>query len=319
MTRAPLAALFQQLLAAQPRDDERALGSFALAHAARTAGADPFDRACLGGAHAHSLGQAFVAGYRAALERLAPGGPPSAALCVTEADGAHPRAIQCALVADARGALALTGQKRWVSLGPRADALLVAARVGEQPDGRPSIALVRVPADRAGVHVEPMPPTPFVPDVPHASVRFDAVRVEPDEVLPGDGYARYIKPFRTIEDGHVFAGALGYLCQTAARAGWPASTIAGLFAAIAALRALSDADPSAPGTHLALEGALREARARVDALEPLWSSAPADRREGWARDRALLRVAQRARDARFAAAVAALGLSPPDADKPADA
>ena len=48
-------------------------------------------------------------------------------------------------------------------------------------------------------------------EIPHAEVGLDRVRVEASAVLPGDGYADYVKPFRTIEDAHVHCALLGYL------------------------------------------------------------------------------------------------------------
>jgi hypothetical protein len=68
-----------------------------------------------------------------------------------------------------------------------------------------------------------MPPTRFVPEVPHARLAFDGVAVAHEDVLPGDGYERYIKPFRSVEDIHVTAAVLAYLLAEAGRRGWPAS------------------------------------------------------------------------------------------------
>ena len=39
----------------------------------------------------------------------------------------------------------------------------------------------------------------FVPEISHAEVELDRVKVSDADVLPGDGYDDYLKPFRTIE------------------------------------------------------------------------------------------------------------------------
>ena len=51
--------------------------------------------------------------------------------------------------------------------------------------------------------IEDRPPTPFAPEIPHARITLANVTVRDEDVLPGDGYARYLKPFRTIEDTFV--------------------------------------------------------------------------------------------------------------------
>ncbi len=59
----------------------------------------PMDRAVAGGFLADRIGYAFAAGYEAALRRLAPDLPegPIVSLCITEKEGAHPRAIKARL------------------------------------------------------------------------------------------------------------------------------------------------------------------------------------------------------------------------------
>jgi acyl-CoA dehydrogenase len=186
--------------------------------------------------------------------------------------------------------------------------LLVLARVGDQPDGRPALRVGRVPSDRAGVTLERMPETPFVPDVVHASVSLDRVSLRDDELLDGDGYARFVKPFRTVEDTHVFGALLGYLVVTARGAEWPSSAISALFSALASLRSLADEEPSEAGVHLALAGAIEHARAAIASLDARWPQVEERRRVGWERDRALLEVASRARVERTLSAARALGL-----------
>ncbi len=264
----------------------------------------------MGGALATSVGQAFVAGYRAALQQLfSPRARGLAsALCVTEEHGAHPRAISTTLsrVGDQ---WRLHGRKRWVSGADPSLTLFVVATTGTQPDGRPALRVAAVPANREGVALSMMSEIPFVPDVLHANVSFDDVRVNDQELLDGDGYAQFVKPFRTVEDLHVFGAVLGYLVSTARELRWPSGAIAPLVSSLIAARALSLEDPSAPVTHLALQGVLSQSRAAIEALDPLWQGADDARRTGWQRDRALLGVASKARTERAHAAARALGLA----------
>ena len=62
---------------------------------------------------------------------------------------------------------------------------------------------------------------PFVPEISHGTVAFSDVPVDSGSILPGDGYSEYIKPFRTIEDLHVFAAILGFIFRIACLFRWP--------------------------------------------------------------------------------------------------
>ena len=69
-----------------------------------------------------------------------------------------------------------------------------------------------------------MPPTRFVPEVPHAQVLMQDLRVSASALLPHDGYDAYVKPFRTIEDLHVTLAVLAYLLREARVRHWPAAS-----------------------------------------------------------------------------------------------
>lgn len=145
--------------------------------------------------------------------------------------------------------------------------------------------------------VTPLPPGPFVPEIPHAKVSFTEVREL--ERLPGDGWADYVRPFRTVEDVHVHAAFVAWLAANALRHGWPREAIGRASAILLALRELSDRDPSSPATHVALAGAIELTRSLIRDLEPAWASAPDEERARWERDRTLLDVAGKARAARL--------------------
>ena len=148
-----------------------------------------------------------------------------------------------------------------------------------------------------------MPPTSFVPEVPHARVRLDGVRVERSAVLEGDAYVKIVKPFRTIEDIHVHAASIAYLVAEARRRGWPQGWIERAVMLLHALARLATLDPLASATHVALSGALGLGEKLVAEADALWSNSgddPAAAR--WARDRKLFGVAAKARVQRLAAA-----------------
>ena len=260
--------------------------------------AAPIDLAIAAGFSADRIAWAFASGYQAALRALLPDLPPDlvAAFCVTEAEGNRPKDIRTTLERDGEDGWRLSGAKRWTTLGPSGGLFLVAARDASVSGERPALRMVRVASDAPGVTVDTMPPTRFVPEVPHASLRFEGVALAPSALLPGDGYARYVKPFRTVEDIHVFAAKLAYTLREARRLGWPQGWIEGALAVLASMRALAAEPADAPATHVALAGALTQGAALFRDADGHWQGASdADARARWARDRELGGVAGKAR------------------------
>jgi len=269
------------------------------------------ERALWGGFHADRLGYAFVAGYSAALARLLEHAariqlPSKLSFCVTESGGGHPRSIATRLDKQG-GALVLNGEKTFATLATTADELLVVASRGIEADGKNRLRMVRVKPNATGVTITPRPETPFAPEIPHALVRFTDVVVENEDVLPGDGYEHWVKPFRTIEDTHVLAATIGYL-QGAARAhGFDREISAELVSASLSLIDVGARDVDAPLTHVVLAGLFGAARRLIGSLDAQWakassSKAGTDERERWERDRVLLSVAEGAREKRTEAA-----------------
>jgi len=307
--------LLEQLLAAPPEAAPcEDVASWWARHRALAADwSDPMALAIAGGFAADRIGWAFASGYQAALRVLVPDLPSDAvaAFCVTEAGGNRPKDIHTALERDGEAGWRLTGSKRWTTLGPEGALFLVAARDASVAGERPAIKLVRVASNAPGVNVAPMPPTRFVPEVPHAQLHFEGVALEAGALLPGDGYERYVKPFRTVEDLHVCAAQLGYTLREARRFGWPKPWLERSLAALEALRAIARADPASAATHVALAGALALTDALFAEADALWERkdpAPdAAARERWLRDRALGSVAGKARSLRTERAWQRLG------------
>ncbi len=257
----------------------------------------PIALSIAGGFAADRAGWAFASGYQAALRAMLPALPHTvlAALCVTEDEGNRPSHIRTRFADAGDGMLAITGAKRWSTLGPESTLLLVVGAMAAAPGGRAELKVAPVPADAAGVVIEPMPPTRFVPEVPHARITLENVRVPAHSLLPGDGYDLYVKPFRTIEDTHINAALLAWLLREARVRGWPTAFAERAAATLAALERVSRMEPSAPACHIVLTGALSLARQVYDEAGPLWAaSGDAPAAERWQRDTALFGLGSQA-------------------------
>jgi hypothetical protein len=262
----------------------------------------PIDRAVIAGFRADRLAGAFAGGYQAALRALVPGARMDdcvLSLCVTEQAGNSPRAIEASLTPRAGGGFSLSGRKRWSTMAPLASVLLVAASEGADAGGRKRFKLVRVAAGVPGVTIRRMPPTPFVPEVPHAELELVDVALSDDAPLPGDGYTQYVKRFRTIEDIHIHGAVLGYVLSVARRSGFPQVVIERLASAITTTRVLASMDPDAPETHIALAGTLGRDTTLLGHSESHWQHVEAEEAARWKRDRPMLgSVAGQIREAR---------------------
>jgi alkylation response protein AidB-like acyl-CoA dehydrogenase len=260
-------------------------------------------RAIAGGFAADRVAWAFASGYQAALRALLTDLPDAAmvAICVTEETGNRPRDIATTISHGADGSIAISGAKRWTTLGPASTLLLVVGRESGSAD-RPRLRVARVPTDAPGVSVIDMPATRFVPEVPHARVQLADVRLPADALLPGDGYTTCVKPFRTLEDTHVTAAVLAYLLREARARSWPAELRERIVATLTALSSVAEDDADSPLAHVALEGALRFAHQIYADAAPLWSAAADAAAARWQRDSALFAVAGTARALRAARA-----------------
>ena len=267
------------------------------------------DRAIAGGFTATCFAYAFAAGYCSALQRLVPSLPQNAiaCFCITEEGGAHPRAIRSRLApseddANQQRTFLLNGHKKYITCAAEADRFLVAASEGIRDDGKNSIRMVAVKAGAPGITITPIRDLVLVPEISHAEVLFTDVVISEEDLLPGDGYTDYIRPFRTIEDLHVSAAALGYLFRNARRYGWDRSIRESLLGRIVSLRCLALSRPDAPAVHIVTGDALNQIRELFARLEPLWETVGGDAKKAWNRDKALMNIAAKARTLRLQAA-----------------
>jgi hypothetical protein len=144
---------------------------------------------------------------------------------------------------------------------------------------------VRVPAVAAGLTITRMPPTAFIPEIPHAELQLRDVFVPAEAMLPGDGYNDYVKRFRTVEDIYIHGGVLGYALGAARRYAFPPMVAEQLASAIVALRGLAAMDFDAPEAHVALAGALARDATLLAHADAHWDNAEEAERTRWRRDR----------------------------------
>ncbi|WP_194788938.1 acyl-CoA dehydrogenase [Pseudomonas sp. UFMG81] len=261
----------------------------------------PFELAVLGGRAMATPGLAFLMGYQAALRVLWPSAPASlGALCATERRSVRPADMHTRL-----DGLRLTGSKDFVTAGLDAEWLLVAAR-SEGPGEAPRLQLAVVYPGEQGVRLEALPTLPLMPEVGHGRLVMDGAACE---LLAGDGWDDYVKPFRSLEDLYVLAALVGWLHGVAQECGWPQGVRLRLVGLLAACAEGSRQCADSVACHLLLGGLFAQFASLRGEIDQALAAGPAQWAQLWQRDQGLLALATAARDKRLAKAWAAAGLS----------
>ncbi|WP_434610039.1 acyl-CoA dehydrogenase family protein [Pseudomonas sp. D2-30] len=272
-----------------PACADLAEGYAALLH--RLGSVTPFELAVVGGRSMATPGLAFLVGYQAALRALWPSAPQSlGALCATEQRSLRPADMQTRL-ADLR----LSGRKDFVTAGDAAEWLLVAAR-SEAPDEAPRLNLAVVHAGEPGVTLEKLPTLPFMPDISHGRMLLDGALCQ---LLPGDGWDVYVKPFRTLEDVYVLSAMTAWLYGLGQECGWPRPLQLRLLALLAGCAQTSRHNPSSAVAHVLLGGLFAQFKGLDAELDDALADGPAAWREMWGRDKAVMDIAAGARAKRL--------------------
>ena len=260
------------------------------------------DRAIIGGRHSSNLAFSFAAGYQSAIESIfSLASPALSSFCVSEEKGNHPRAIATHLKPVGNGYV-LNGNKSFVSGGCDAKQLFIACNTGELNDGRPVLKMVSIPANTSGVTIEAMPPLPFISEISHGRISLDNVKVLPEQLLPGDGYSEYIKPFRTYEDIHVLAAVLGFRLGEAIDSHWDTPMIEQHLALCLSLRAFSNMPLGTTEAHIALAGCRIQIHDLFQRTDQVFEQTNPSDYAKWQRDRPLLAIAEKAHVSRTAKA-----------------
>ncbi|AXM96285.1 acyl-CoA dehydrogenase [Pseudomonas plecoglossicida] len=261
----------------------------------------PFELAVLGGRAMATPGLAFLMGYQAALRVLWPSAPASlGALCATERRSVRPADMQTRLEG-----LRLNGSKDFVTAGLDAEWLLVAAR-SEGPGEGPRLNLTVVYPGEPGVTLEALPTLPLMPEVGHGRLRLQDASCE---LLAGDGWDAYVKPFRSLEDLYVLAALAAWLYGVAQECGWPQDLRLRLLGLLAGCAEGSRQCADSVGCHLLLGGLFAQFQALRGALDEALSAGPVQWAQLWQRDQGVLALATAAREKRLAKAWTAAGLS----------
>jgi hypothetical protein len=260
----------------------------------------PFTAAVAAALRADRVAWAFFAGYQGAMQaafpdRLPFASPPRMAVMCANESGRKLTEIETRLEALAGGERAeggawrLVGTKSWslVGLG-EADVFVLAKRADGPPSGPGSLVVVHLAQSAHGVVQGEPRSQAFVPELPHAALHFNDVPVSAQQIVPGDGYADHIKPFRLREDVFVSGCVLAHLLAHGHRMAWPSPWRQRCVAAVTLLGQCAALPPAEERAIVLTAGAASFAAEVFDEAEGLWSPADAEIAARWRRDKPLL-------------------------------
>jgi len=291
-------------------DDEPLIGWYQKIRSDSGGCVPPDLEALYSGFFSNSVGQAFVSAYELALQRLTGVDTHKnvAAFCVTENKSTHPASMQSSLLLDDKGLYLLSGKKDFVTLAGEAKRLFVAVTFGVSDTGRSIIKLVEVDVTTPGVNIQLHPELPFVSEVSHGVVSFDSVIIEPDNIFSGDGYADYVKPFRWLEDVNVFMSVSAYLFKLALAFDWSIEAKVEMMSLLTTLSGLHKMKVDDSIAHIVMFDQTVVLDKWLERYDTEWNKVPENILVHWKRDLVLLKIATRARKARYNNAVTALAL-----------
>ena len=265
------------------------------------------EQAALGGRYSINMSYAFSAGYQSAIQSLfQPCTRKLASLCITEKDGNHPKQIKSALFKHKTG-WQLNGSKSFITGANDAEQLYIAATEPSLSEDdkseltentRPIIKMLSIPSNVSGVKIEPMPPLPFVPDISHGTATFEQVEIQTAQILEGDGYTQYIKPFRTHEDIHVLAAVIGFRIGEAINSNWSKNSIEAHLMLLSSLLSLPTNNLTSPTTHIVFAGCRAQFGSLIEQTDEEFKLNNPEGFNQWKRDKALLNVASKAHTVR---------------------
>lgn len=263
----------------------------------------PFKKALIGGFMSQQFSFAFMSGYQAALEKMFPNIAPNElkALCVSEKKGGHPKTMETTLI-DNR----VNGLKTYVTAGTDVAHLLVQCKTEKEENGRPLFKIVHIPSTAKGIEITnfelPMMKKgePMMKEVKHGKLLLNNTEVRERQILEGNGYVDFTKPFRTLEDIHVGVAYQAMLLRQAIEYNWDADLRDQLLLNLHTLKYLDTLPPSAKETHLLLtanDQNFEDLQPTIN--ENLAKHAPFPFKENWALNKRIIFMSEKLKATRL--------------------
>lgn len=273
-----------------------------------SAWSEAIDRAIIAGFLSDRLAYAFLSGYENALQKHFKVLPEQslAAFCVSEKGGSRPKAMKTFLTRDKNTKdYVLNGQKSFVTCAEDAEYLIIAAVLSEDENTerpgaerlsteRPKIKLAIIKANTPGLNVTSSPDLPFIPEIKKGSLTLNNVKVNQQNILPGDGYSAYIKPFSCVEGVYILAASAAHLFRLACLFKWPNALQEQILSILFSVKQLEQGDMCSPTAEIVISGVKAQLKQITEASKHLWAAMPEQHQQRLMRDCGMLFMSDKA-------------------------
>ncbi len=259
----------------------------------------PIDKAIIGGFTCQQFSFTFMAGYQAALEKMFPTIAPNEfkALCVSEEKGSHPKAIQTTLTNHQ-----INGLKTYITAGSEVAHLLVLCKTEIVVNDRPLLKMVHLPSNANNIKITDFE-LAFMRDVKHGKLALNNTKITADQILEGDGFSQYTKPFRILEDICVGAAYQAMLLRQAVDHKWEENVRDQILLNIYTLKKLFSLPLSARETHLLLAANDRNFENLLPSIEyNITNHAPVNFKEDWEQNKQVIVLGRKVKAIRLSKA-----------------
>jgi hypothetical protein len=145
-----------------------------------------------------------------------------------------------------------------------------------------------------------------MPEVGHGRLLLEQASCE---LLAGDGWDAYVKPFRSLEDLYVLTALTAWLYGVGQECAWPQGLRLQLLGLLAGCAEGSRQCADSMGCHLLLGGLFAQFQALRWEIDAALATGPVHWAQIWQRDQGVMALAASAREKRLNKAWVAAGLS----------
>ncbi|SFI32004.1 Acyl-CoA dehydrogenase [Collimonas sp. OK307] len=249
--------------------------------------------AIAGGFKADRLAWAFASGYQGAIRAIVRQAEAHEifAFCATETVS-NPLIVNTKWRYSESGKVIVNGIKSWAPMGHVCTSYLVAcAELGAPEQTRPPQRVVRLASSTPGLKADPLPSGGIIPELGRARVQLLDASTDASNMLEGDGWSTFIKPFKRVEALHVAAAVLAHLLREGRSRKWPSSYMQRVLTSLAVLCDLSRDWSAAPMTNVVLADAIDNAHMLAIEAQVHWTRGELDESAArWERDRGMLSI-----------------------------
>lgn len=198
--------------------------------------------------------------------------------------------------------IVIHGVKTWAPMGLVCTRFFVVISAPLPGEALSQTRVVQLTSTTKGVSLTALAPGKMLPELGRARLQMQDVRTERSAMLEGDGWKRFVKPFREYEATYLTAAVLAYLLREGRARNWPSSYMQRLMTSLSMLCDLSHDRRDAPMQQVVFAGAIDISHQLIEEASAHWATHQDLTAQRWDRDSKLLQLSAAGSEKRAAKA-----------------